>query len=202
MTLQALECPQCGAPAAPAVRTCTYCRAPIFFERLSDVGAVAEGSRLKFQAHFERLLAGDPSNGQAALALGLHYLDLKAFREAQPHFTRAKELLPLRGEVRYYEALNLVRGRALRSLSLSEIRSLEELLQTASRMDEANGLYDIFLGVLKHEYYWANGLRVPAPGATELVRQGLDKAPDPSELDRLLQLLPIRDDGLYDQIAG
>ena len=79
----------CGAPAAPDARTCTYCRAPFFFERLSDLGAVAPGSHLKFQAHFERILAGDPSNGQAALALGLCYLDLKAFREALPHFARA-----------------------------------------------------------------------------------------------------------------
>jgi tetratricopeptide (TPR) repeat protein len=202
VSVQVLQCPQCGAPAARGAKNCTHCQAPFFFERLSDLASLAPGSLQKFQAHFEKLLAGNPDDGRAALALGLCYLDLKAYREAQPQFARAKDLLPMNGEARYYEAVTLVRGRQLRSLSLPEVRRIEELLTTAIRMDEGNGLYELFLGMLKHEYYWANGLRVQPPSASELVAQGLQKGPDSGELDRLLDLVPIRDDRLYDQIAS
>lgn len=198
--MQVHECPQCGASAAPGARACAYCRAAFVVDRLGSLGGLDAPALQRYASAYTTALRKDPGDGEAAMALGLCYLQMGSHTLAEKQFRRAIELLPFVADAYYYAALSMVRGRSLRSLSLREITQMEEWLGTAREMDGTKAQYDYLLGFLKHEYYRANGLRVRPPAGPELIDEGRAKEQDVEEVDRLLDMVPLRDEGILSAV--
>ena len=192
--MQVIECPQCGAPAAPNARSCTHCRSAFVVENLAYLRGFDRPGIEKYVAHFKRAAMADSDDGQAAFPLGLCYLGLGNYTLAEKQLKQAVDDRPDFADSYYYYSLALIKGRPLRTLSLSDVRRVEELLSTACQLDESKSKYDYLLALIKREYYRTNGLRVAPPFEMEMIQAAGEKAQEPGELERLLSLVPVRDE--------
>jgi tetratricopeptide (TPR) repeat protein len=200
--LQVEECPQCGAPASPSDKKCNFCKCEFFVASLSYVGSFDKGAIDKYINHYKELAKTDPENGEAIFSLGLCYLQLKLFPLAQKNFERATELIPEYPDVYYYYALSIIKGRRVKSLTLKEIKSIEQYLNTAIQLDQSKAKYYYLSAILKYDYYRMNGLAVPAPAENELIEEAKTKVQEPEEIQRLLDSIIVRDENFISLIIG
>jgi tetratricopeptide (TPR) repeat protein len=154
----------------------------------------------KYATHFTKALGEDPNDGQANLALGLCYLQLNSHELAEKQFRKVIEMSPFTSEAYFYCALAMIRGRNVRTLSLSEVQRIEELLGTARGFDPSKAHYDYLLAILKGDYYRANGLMVNAPTDIELIEEARTKQQDDNEVYRLFELVPVSDEGIISAV--
>ncbi len=141
-----------------------------------------------------------PEDGDSQFALGLCYLHLRLFDLAIRHFGRAVELMPESSDVYYYYALAMIRGRRPKTLSLNEVRQIEEYVSSAMQLDGTRAKYNYLAAILKYDYYLANGLRVPDPSAEELLTEASTKDHEGDEVERLLDSVVLRDEALVSAI--
>ena len=86
------------------------------------------------------------------------------------------------------------------TLSLSEVRRLEEYLNTARKFDTETPQYRLLLAMLKRDYYETNGLKVRPPNATELLSGLVGETIDEDEVDYLRRC--VRVSNLEDYFKG
>lgn len=188
------ECPQCGSPAQTSQRRCEYCKAEFVITNLAYLGTVSPQGVQKYLQHYRRMTQAEPSNAEAHLGLGLAYLQLGLFAEAKRSFATHLQISPEVPQVYYYFCLATVGGRRLATLSLREIRELEQHLAASLQLDQNCTLSALLLCLIKHDYYDANGLRPTPPQADQLLSQIQGASVAASELSRLRASVLIRDD--------
>ncbi len=91
----------------------------------------------------------------------------------------------------YYRAVSIFKGKRPRIASLPVVREAERFLTTALELDPANGRYGITLAAIRRDYYFINGLRVPALGPDALVATAAGKHLDRLKIDQVLSLLNV-----------
>ncbi len=193
-------CPQCGAPAGVRAKACAYCKAEFVITSISYLGQFDTAGVNRYLNHYKGMVKAAPEDAESQFALGLCYLQLRLFDLAVKHFGRAVELTPEQPDVYYYYGLALIRGRRPKTLSLTEVRQIEQYVNAAMQLDGAKAKYNYLAAILKYEYYVANGLRVPAPSPQELLAQATTKEHEQDEVDRLLDAVVLRDDALVSAI--
>ena len=195
-------CPQCGAPSSPQDRSCSFCKAPFTVRSILTLDKFGKPTIDKYVAHFKDLQKANPDDGDANFALGLCYLQLKLFPLAIKCLERSVELMPDVPDVYYYLAIAYLKGRRPRMLTLGEIRRIEELVNTATQLDDTRAKYDILSAMLKFDYYRVNGLRIPPPTDDDLLEQAKQKPADAGEINLLIQYVPIKDEVFSRRLAG
>lgn len=175
-------------------------REELSFDKLGQASNPDKLNELMNRLHSR--LAANPENGEVHYRLALCYLHLKAYKRAIEHFKRAVELLPLDPDAHYYYGLSLISGRRPRTLSLKDVRNIEEYLEAAIQLDDRPAKYYYLAAILKHDYYLANGLSAPPPSPDDLILMAYRKVQDPGEVERLLQAVTLRDERLISRIRG
>ncbi len=193
-------CPQCGAPAGATAKACEFCRAEFFVTSVSYLERFGKDGVNKYLNLYKGMVKAVPEDGESQFALGLCYLHLRLFDLAVRHFGRAVELMPESSDVYYYYALALIRGRRPKTLSLNEVRQIEEYVNSAMQLDGTKSKYNYLAAILKYDYYLANGLRVPDPSAEELLKEASTKDYEGDEVERLLDSVILRDGALVSAI--
>lgn len=188
------ECPQCGSPAQTRQHRCDYCKAEFVITNLAYLGTISPQGVQKYLQHYRRMTQAEPSNAEAHLGLGLAYLQLGLFAEAKRSFATHLQISPEVPQVYYYLCLATICGRRLATLSLREIRELEQHLIASLQLDSSCTLSALLLCLIKHDYYAANGLRTTPPLADHLLSQIHGVQVAASELSRLRACVLIRDD--------
>jgi tetratricopeptide (TPR) repeat protein len=169
------------------------------FDRLSKAG---KGESNEIRNRYMSMNSTNPTDGFANYGLALCYLHTKLYDRATEHFRRAVELLPDYPDAHYYYGLSLIRGRRPKTLSLKEVRRIEECLQGAIQLDGRPAKYYYLAAILKYDYYLANGLSAPPPSPADLISMAYRKVQDPGEIERLLQSVTLRDEALVSSIRG
>jgi tetratricopeptide (TPR) repeat protein len=187
-------CPQCGAPASPGARKCEYCRAEFYVSSLSYLNRFDQEALNKFVRHYRRGAEASAPDPEALLGLGLCYLQLRNFDLAIKNLGAAVDAGPCNGDTYYYYALALIRGRRPAALSLTEVRQIEEYLNTAIQLDPTKARYFYLAAVLKYDFYLANSLRNSGPSWQECLAEASVRQPEPEETERLLSCLILRDE--------
>lgn len=175
-------------------------REEVAFDRLSQAEAAGELSEI--MRGFQEMVAADPEDGEGHYRLALCYLHLKLYERAAEHFKRAVERLPADAEANYYLGLSSIGGKPPRTLSLGQVREIEQCLETALQLDSRPAKYYLLLAILKHDYYLANGLKAPPPSPDHLILKARQKNAEPGEIERLLKSVTIRDEDLILSIRG
>lgn len=188
-----LTCPQCGAPIKPGVNKCEYCGAEFFVTSLAYLDKFDKKGTNKYINYYRQLLKNNPNNGEANCGMGICYLDLKLYDFAIKYFAKAIEQIPNFSDVYYYYALALFKGRKPKILTLSEIRKIEEYLNTAIQIDDTKAKYYYLLAFVKYDFYMKNGLKVNPPTFKELIDQASNRSCNKIEIDKILQRMPITD---------
>src|SRR3989442_6480675 len=135
-------CPQCGAPAGASAKACAYCKAEFVITSISYLGQFDTAGVNKYLNHYKSMVRAAPEDGPSQFALGLCYLQLRLFDLAIKQFGRAVELSPEQPDVYYYYGLALIRGRRPKTLSLTEVRQIEEYVNSAMQLDGAKAKYN------------------------------------------------------------
>jgi tetratricopeptide (TPR) repeat protein len=185
------ECPKCGAPAPTAARRCAYCKAEFAIKTLSSLGSLDRSAINRYIAAYKRQLQTQPQDAEAALALGLCYLDLGLYDKAIELVNTAIAQMPEQADVYYYAAVALFKGRKPRTLTLNEIKHIESLLEAACQLDDDKAHYYYLRAVIKREYYSKNGLRVVGASDAELLTLARSRHVDGMELAKLLERIPM-----------
>jgi tetratricopeptide (TPR) repeat protein len=186
------ECPNCGAPAGPSARNCTHCKAEFFVKSLAHAGSLEGAAVQKYVNFYKGLLRAKDDDGEAAMSLGICYLQLKLYPLAAKNFAKAIEAVPDQPDVYYYYAFSLIAGRALRTLRDSEVNGILEYLNTAIQMDGEDAKYLFLAAAIRADYHKTNCLLIPPPGIEELLVAAMGARWSAPELQRLLQSVPIR----------
>ena len=101
----------------------------------------------------------------------------------------------------YYYGLALIRGRRPKTLSLAEVRRIEQYLDTALQLNPRQAKYYYLAAILKFDYYLSNGLTCN-PSPDELFLMAGDKEHDAWEVERLLHTIPLRDPALISKVRS
>jgi len=164
------ECPQCGAPTKPSDKKCNYCKAEFFVSNIAYLANFASGGLEKYLKHYRDITVKDPGNPEGLLGLGLCYLCKGLYPLAQSCFQKIIENSPEMPQGYYYLALTLIKGRRIKTITLNETRQIESYLSLAIQLG-GNPEYKLLLAMMKRDYYEMNGLKVPPPGAYELLNE-------------------------------
>jgi len=90
---------------------------------------------------YKMVVAKNTGDGEAHYAIALCYLQLGLHELAIKNFKRALELMPDDADVYYYYGLSLLRGRRPKLLSLTEVKRIEEYLETALQLNNRPAKY-------------------------------------------------------------
>lgn len=194
------KCPQCGAPARLGVSSCEYCRAEFLVTSLAYLDRFQEQGIKKYLGAYKQMLQEDPNNGEISCAMGTCYLELGLYDLAIKYFARAIEQIPECGDTYYYYALALLKDKRPKVLSLTEIKGIEEYLNAAIQIDDTRSHYYYLWAFIKHDFYIKNGLRVAPPTFEDLTAQASSKPHNKSEIEKMLQQVPINDQNLTDLV--
>lgn len=170
------ECPQCGAAAAPSDQRCSFCKAEFFITSLAYLGSLDSSSVGKYLKHYKEIIQADPSNPEGLLGLGLCYLQMGSYSNAQQCFAKVMESKPELPQPYYYSALARIAGRRLKTLGMNEVRSIEHHLHLASQLVGDMPQIALLQAMIARDYYETNGMKIKGPPAKELL-EGLTGRP-------------------------
>jgi len=193
-------CPQCGAPVKVSANKCEYCESEFLVTSLAYLDKFDETGINKYINHYKNLLKENPDDGELNCAIGICYLNLRLYDLAIKYFAKAIEHLPGYGDVYYYYALALLKGRRPKVLPLTEIRKIEEYLNAAIQIDNTKSKYYYLWALIKYDFYIKNGLKVNKPTFEELISQAKSYTYEEAEIEKMLQHCPVNDQDLINLV--
>ncbi len=128
-------------------------------------------------------------------------MDLGLYDLASKYFAKVIEQIPDCGDVYYHYALTLFKGKRPKVLPLTEIRKIEDYLNAAIQIDDSKSKYYYLLALIKHDFYIKNGLRINPPTYRELISEADSRPYERSEVEKMLQHVPINDPYLIDLLT-
>ncbi len=155
----------------------------------------------KYINYYKQLLKESSDNGDLNCAMGICYLDLGLYDLASKYFAKVIEQIPDCGDVYYHYALTLFKGKRPKVLPLTEIRKIEDYLNAAIQIDDSKSKYYYLLALIKHDFYIKNGLRINPPTYRELISEADSRPYERSEVEKMLQHVPINDPYLIDLLT-
>ena len=195
--MEVLQCPQCGATAAPSQRQCEFCGAEFFIKSLAYLSRFDTEGVGKYLACFKATTISSPSEPQGWLGLGLCYLQMGTYALAERYFEKVIGLSPEIPQAYYYHALASIRGRRLKTLSLPEIRKIEMYLTTATQIDAELVEGQLLLAMIKRDFYESNGMKVPGMSSAELLGLLHGRSVSKDELSHLRTAVKVGDEGPF-----
>ncbi len=191
------ECPQCGAPAKPSLRSCEYCNAEFFITSIAYLSGFDAAGLQKYLKHYKSLLSSELNNVEGNLGLGLCYLQLGMYSMAIKSFEIIILNSPHISQSYYYFCLSKIGGRRIMTMSLKEVKDLEAYLNTAFQLDSNSAICLLLLAIIKYDYYASNGLKVISPTYQDLLKTVNWDNLNNGEIARLKQCVRLPDYSLF-----
>lgn len=188
--MEVKECPQCGAPVNVSGKKCEYCGAEFFISSLAYLSIFNDSEVAKYLKYYKNILNSDKDNIERLLGLGLCYLRMKSYILAKKIFEKIIETSPEISQAYYYFSLSAIAGKRIRSMSLKEIRQIEEFLQTAMEID-TKPQYTLLLSMIKGDYYEANGMKINGFSKESLLFSIKDLPIETNELQHLISSIKV-----------
>jgi tetratricopeptide (TPR) repeat protein len=158
---------------------------------LSELDELDPEAKAELLARYEEKVRNHPENARHHFALGLSYLDQRLYDRAVASFKRALGKGLREADLYYYLALAALGGKQPRCLGLSRIKEIESLLEAAVRQDDDSPHFKALWALIKHDYYLANGLRVPPPSIEDLLAATVRRGIDQDEVRMIARHVPV-----------
>jgi tetratricopeptide (TPR) repeat protein len=167
---------------------------------LSELDTLDEETKTELRQKYEKMVHDFPELAQYHFALGLSYLDQRLYGLSVTYLRRAIGKTISESNLLYYIALAQIGGKRPRGLNLTTIKEIEGFLEAAIRLAPNRPHYKLLLAIVKYDYYFCNGLRVPPPDAAQLLHDAQSDDPDPEEVRLLCSHLSLPEGPLLSAI--
>lgn len=193
-----IKCPHCSNEEWYDIpvegRKCKYCRQPIIIQSLREAREVEPTKRGKIIATLTNLVSKNPQIAEAQLALGLFYLENKAYQFAIPQLKKVIDIDPMNADTYFYLAIALLGGKRPFSQLTPTIKSVCQQLSLAESI-EPKAIYYYLHAFVTFDFYKRKFLNV-SPSYQFLLDQarifGITKQ-DENELFDMLKILKPQD---------
>jgi len=176
-----LECPQCGAPIERTESVCTYCHSPFFVKRIGDLQSKSNIEVSKYLKAYQQYLKNEEGyNKEAFMALGLCHLNNRSFERAIESFNKVIDVYPDYADAYFYCALAQLKGKRPYLQTLSNVKNILQLLDTAIEYD-SKGRYYYLLSFIQCDFYEKKRLR-SGRNSEELKRMAFELEIDDVEI--------------------
>lgn len=152
MSVVALNCPVCGAAVSTKQKLCEYCDNELVITSFTSVLSMGSKQSRKYIESYRQALATDPDNAHINSAVAMCYLNLGLHDKAYEAFSRAIEDDFDNPETYFYCAVSRLEGKRPYSLTLSEVRKVEQYLDAAISI-EPRGVFYLFHAFVKHDFF-------------------------------------------------
>lgn len=184
-----VRCPGCGNPWSTDERRCRYCGRQVLISSMSDLIALEARDLRKYTRSFEDALDEGAESAGLHLALGLCLLKLGLRGKALNHFGDAQLENVENSEAYFYAAVASLGGKKPFLASLVAIRTAEEYLTAALRLED-RGIYSYFLGYLRFDYYERKCLNIE-PSYKHFLVQAFRQGVTDLDIRCLFELLEV-----------
>lgn len=185
------ECPQCGAPASPSMKCCEYCKAEFFVTSLAYLSNFEESAVKKYLQAYKKMTISNPDDVEGHMGLALCYLQMGTYPLALKGFQKIIDDFPDVALAYYYESLAIIGGRRIKIIPLKDVKTIENLLNTAIQIDDENGIYKLLLGIVKYDYYVLNNMKINGSSPNELFETAFSEQIEMKEVERLCSAFSI-----------
>ncbi|MBR4908600.1 MAG: hypothetical protein IKZ43_06290 [Acidaminococcaceae bacterium] len=169
---EVLECPQCGAPLKLTDQSCAFCHSPVILKKMEDISPKKTEEINKYILWYKSYLQNTKGeNAELFHALGLCYLKKEAFGVAASYFEKAIASVPEDGESYYYLALAKLNKKRPYRQTLTVIKEIVELLNSALTYYE-EGKYYYLLYLVQIDFFDKKRLR-NGKSADELLKMAI-----------------------------
>lgn len=143
------HCPNCGAPINKNAELCPFCQCEVIIKDLNSVFALNEAKLKKYTASYQK---ENNSSPELYKAKGLCYLRLHSFDFAIHSFNKAIEENYEDGDLYFYIALSLCRGKRPFLLTKKEIDKIISNLEIALKLNQKGSYYYLYSLVIRDFY--------------------------------------------------
>lgn len=135
--IQALLCPNCGAPVENGKVDCDYCGSALYTASAAQVVVPALADAQSVIAKMRQRLEANPYDGDAYYQLGLACFTLQLYDQAENAFRQADRYLPGSPLVHYFIGLTILRRNENDILSIREfyLQQISREFETAIKLD-------------------------------------------------------------------
>jgi len=133
---------------------------------------------------------------------GIQLFRIGAYEQATSTLAEVIKIAPLEPDPYYYFALALLRGKRPKVSTLTRVQTIEQNLQTACELDSKWAHYFYFWGLVKFDFYVANGFMVRPPKIEQLLLIGRQSLHEPSLILEMLEHTKGADNQIVSFIAG
>lgn len=200
INIQSLECPKCGAPIHLMDEKCEHCNSVLIITSINQLEEFNPSEVNKYLKNYKTLLKDDPNNPRYQFGMGVCYLELKLFDRALRFFEKALDEMPESAKIYYYYALALLNGKRPKVHTFSEIKKIEDYINSAIDLDDTKAEYHYLLALIKYDFYVTNGLRQQPPTYTELIALSREKEHNKKEIDKMITYSGIKDDHVINML--
>jgi tetratricopeptide (TPR) repeat protein len=151
--ISSLACPSCGAPVEMKAKICGYCQQPVIIATFNSVQNMTLGDLNKYANSYKKSLSENPDNPEINASLGMCYLKLCLYENAQKTFNKAIENDIDNSEIYFYAAISLLGGKKAFLTQRPVIDQIEQYINAAVAL-EPRGIYFYFLAYIKYDYFF------------------------------------------------
>lgn len=162
--MQAINCPNCGAPADDAnSKSCAYCKSPFVLVAAKSLSGFSDQVLGKYSDLYKKVTRDDPDYLQCQISLTLVYLKRKLYPLADSVTKKLIEDFPDQPDAYLWKALSMMKNGEIRKLKLTSAKEITSLLQVGFSLasEEIKRDFYILAKKLESNYFAHNGISIP-----------------------------------------
>ncbi len=173
----------------------------ITITQLREFEPFDESVKHRLRSIYQEKIYHSPEAAKNYLALGLYYLDFRRYKQAISALEKADERAVDNADIKYYLALAHIGGKRPKTLTLSQVREIEDYLEFAIELDNSQTHYYCLWALLKQDFYSLNGLRSSLPDVYTLLEKAQHQECIQNEIHKMLEHVPVPSSPVKEKIS-
>jgi tetratricopeptide (TPR) repeat protein len=184
-----VRCPGCGSPWSTSEAYCKYCGRQVIINSMSDLISMDARTLKAHTRVFEDALDLGSDDPSIHSSLGMCFLKLGLRSKALEHFEKAMVDDIENSETYFFAAIAELDGKKPFLATLSMVRTAEEYLTAALRLED-RGIYSYFFAYLRFDYYERKSLNCQ-PGYETFLDDAFRNNVTNLDIQNLFELLGV-----------
>ena len=146
------ECPNCGAGINATDKKCPFCRGPILVSSINESSSLTFVQLQKYQSRYKQLLADASDDVDLNISLGMIYMKLKLYDNAESCFSKAIDKCFDNPDLFFAAAICQLRGKKAFLTPRANIDNALNYIHIAQDI-ESKSIYYLFEAYIANDYF-------------------------------------------------